>query len=200
MLLIFSMFSFALSMSISPGPVNFTILSSAMNYGFKNTIAFLSGATIGFTALLAAVCFGLFQLLHGYPIFLDALSIFGAALLMWMGWGIFRADPTQVQAQQQSQAPGFFYGVMMQWLNPKAWIAAFTGTAIFSVRQSTTDLMLFVLIYFVVCYVSLLIWAILGEKMALFLNQGQRMRIMNRIMGIILIAIALDIGMSRFLV
>ena len=51
--LIVSMFIFSLSMSISPGPVNLTILTSSMNYGVKATFAFISGATIGFTLLLA---------------------------------------------------------------------------------------------------------------------------------------------------
>lgn len=44
--LIVSMFIFSLSMSISPGPVNLTILTSSMNYGVKATFAFISGATI----------------------------------------------------------------------------------------------------------------------------------------------------------
>lgn len=199
MALIISMFSFALSMSISPGPVNFTTLSSAMNYGFKNTFAFVSGATIGFSLLLAAVCFGLAQLFNSYPILLDLITVAGSLLLLWMGWKIFAAQPEQVNIQAVAKAPNFMQGALMQWLNPKAWIAAFAGAAAFSVRQKNSDLILFIAIYFVVCYLSLLCWAILGEKMAMFLKQSHRVKIMNRVMGIALMLIAVDIGMSRLL-
>ena len=48
-----------------------------------------------------------------------------------------------------------------------------------------------------VCYLSLLCWAILGEKMAMFLKQSHRVKIMNRVMGIALMLIAVDIGLSR---
>lgn len=198
MALIISMFGFALSMSISPGSVNFSTLSSAMNYGFKNTIAFVSGATIGFSLLLTAVCFGLAQLFNHYPILLNLITAAGSLLLIWMGWRIFGAAPEPVNIQTTTKAPNFMQGALMQWLNPKAWIAAFAGAAAFSVRQKDSDLILFIIIYFVVCYLSLLGWAILGEKMAVFLNHCHRVKIMNRIMGLALIIIAVDIGLSRF--
>lgn len=89
--LIFSMFTFSLSMSISPGPVNLTILSSSMNFGVRKTFAFISGAAIGFTALLAAVCFGLYQIILSYPVLLDAIALLGTALLVWIGWNILSA-------------------------------------------------------------------------------------------------------------
>ena len=52
MTLIFAMCSFALSMSISPGPVNLVTLSSGINHGFLRTLPFVAGASIGFSLLL----------------------------------------------------------------------------------------------------------------------------------------------------
>lgn len=79
------MITFSLSMSISPGPVNLTILSSSMNYGAKKTFTFISGATVGFTLLLATVCFGLYQVIAMYPILLDIITVLGTVLLVWIG-------------------------------------------------------------------------------------------------------------------
>lgn len=197
--LLISMFSFSLSMSISPGPVNFTVLSSAMNYGFKASFAFISGATIGFTALLIAVCFGLSQIFQSFPVLMDILTCAGVLLLIWMGYTIFRSTPEAVAVQQKNKIPSFSYGVLMQWLNPKAWIAAFAGASLFSVRQNPYDLVAFISIYFVVCYLSLSVWGVLGEKMAQFLSQSHRVKMINRVMGIILILIALDIGLNHFI-
>ena len=198
--LIFSMFSFSLSMSISPGPVNLTILTSSMNYGVKRTFAFISGATIGFTALLATVCFGLYQIILLYPILLDVIALLGTALLIWIGWNILRAKGEQIQTDQQNleKIPTFMQGALMQWLNPKAWIAAVSGTALFSATQNTGYLALFISIYFVVCYLSLWVWGIAGEKMAGFLNVGHRARVFNILMGLILIFISLQMCWAHF--
>ena len=198
--LILSMFTFSQSMSISPGPVNLAILSSSMNYGVKRTFAFISGATIGFTALLAAVCFGLYQILVLYPILLDVITLSGTALLVWMGWNILRAKGESIQTQtfEVEKIPTFLQGALMQWLNPKAWIAAVAGTALFSAAKFDYALALFVSIYFVVCYLSLWIWGIAGEKLAGFLNVGNRARLCNILMGLALIMISLEMCWAHF--
>ena len=52
MSLFLSMAAFALAMSISPGPVNIVALSAGARYGVRASMRHVSGATIGFTALL----------------------------------------------------------------------------------------------------------------------------------------------------
>lgn len=193
LVLIFSMLSFSLSMSISPGPVNLTILSSAMNYGVRQTFAFISGATIGFTALLICICFGLYQIIVLNPLLLDVITVLGTILLVWIGWNILKAQPQTITVEHQSthQIPTFMQGALMQWLNPKAWIAAVSGTALFSASKNSVYLALFILIYFMVCYISLWIWGYAGEKLTHFLNEGHRARVLNIVMGLVLIFISL---------
>lgn len=198
--LIVSMFIFSLSMSISPGPVNLTILTSSMNYGVKATFAFISGATIGFTLLLASVCFGLYQMIVIYPVLLDVITILGTVLLLWIGLNILRAKGTVISSQYQDEVkiPTFIQGALMQWLNPKAWIAAVAGTGLFSTGHIHAVLLVFVVIYFVVCYLSLLLWGIAGEKLASFLNTGNRARLFNIVMGVLLILISLEMCWRYF--
>lgn len=198
--LIVSMFIFSLSMSISPGPVNLTILTSSMNYGVKATFTFISGATIGFTLLLASVCFGLYQMIVIYPVLLDVITILGTVLLLWIGLNILRAKGTVISSQPHDEAkiPTFIQGALMQWLNPKAWIAAVAGTGLFSTGHIHAVLLVFVAIYFVVCYLSLLLWGIAGEKLASFLNTGNRARLFNIVMGLLLILISLEMCWRYF--
>lgn len=198
--LLFAMVTFSLSMSISPGPVNITILNSSMNYGLSRTWVFISGATIGFSLLLATVCFGLYQVIEQYPILVHVITALGTALLLWMGWKIASAKGQSIETDQPelSNAPTFMQGFLLQWLNPKAWIAAVSGTALFSASQNAFYLSLFVLIYFVVCYLSLFIWGYVGEKLAIFLNQGSRMRFFNLLMGVLLMIIAVQMSWSHF--
>lgn len=85
-----------------------------MNFGVRKTFAFISGATIGFTALLAAVCFGLYQIILLYPVLLDAIALLGTALLVWIGWNILSAKGEKIQTDQQDleKIPNFTQGAL----------------------------------------------------------------------------------------
>ncbi len=146
------------------------------------------------------VCFGLYQIIVLFPILLDVFTVFGTLLLVWIGWNIFIAKGEHISIQNKQNIPTFTQGALMQWLNPKAWIAAVAGTALFSSQHQTFYLIIFIVIYFVVCYLSLIVWGYLGEKMAHFLNQGNRAELFNKLMGLVLIIISLEMCWSHFIV
>ena len=128
--LLLAMGAFSLSLSISPGPVNLTIVASGANHGFRRTLPFVTGATLGFVLLLAFVGFWFVRAIEAYPRFFDYLGMAGAAFIAHVGYRIATADPRL--ALEENGVPGFFQGVLLQWLNPKAWIACASGVALFA--------------------------------------------------------------------
>src|SRR5690349_1249586 len=88
-----AMFLFSLSMSISPGPVNMTILSSGVNYGYNRTLPFVSGATVGFTFLLASVGLGMSNLVEQVPLFYHFLAYAGAGYMGYIGYNMMVSRP-----------------------------------------------------------------------------------------------------------
>lgn len=186
--LILAMTMFSLSMSISPGPVNMVIIASGANHGFWRTLPFVSGATIGFTLLLVFVGFWLLAVIEHYPVFFKYLGVAGSAFIIHVGYKIATARPEL--EMKETARPGFLQGALLQWLNPKAWIACASGAALFSSPQTHSTLIVFMAIYFVVCYLSLAAWAVLGDRVALLLNSRQRIRLFNLMMGGTLIATA----------
>lgn len=188
---LFAMFSFSLAMSISPGPVNMMIITSGINHGFKKTVPFISGATIGFTLLLALLGLGFTTVLHVYPSFLSTLSVAGAIFIIYMGYKIATSIPSLVVEDEDNKTLKFYEGFLLQWLNPKAWIASISGISMFV----TNDILLgvFVFIYFVICYASLSFWGLLGQKATLFLNTSIRLKIFNMLMGSVLILTAISL-------
>ncbi|QIL91033.1 LysE family transporter [Microbulbifer sp. SH-1] len=188
MSLFFAMFGFSLVMSITPGPVNMVIVSSGVSHGFGRTMPFVSGATIGFTLLLAAIGFGFYQLLEIYPQFLKYLALIGSAYVIYIGSKIAGASGSIDIAERAR--PRFHEGFLLQWLNPKAWVACVSGVALFSRPESHASLIAFVSIYFLVCYASLALWALAGDRVRLLLGTEMRVRIFNVIMGSLLIACA----------
>ncbi|NNM44017.1 MAG: LysE family translocator [Chlamydiae bacterium] len=188
MSLLFAMFSFSLAMSISPGPVNMIILSSGVNYGVKKTISYVSGATIGFILLLLFTGFVFFEFIKTYPFFLTYLAIGGSLYIMYIGYKIAFSKP-EIEVKKRA-VPKFYEGFLLQWLNPKAWIACVSGVSLFSSSESYGPLLTFTIIYFLVCYVSLGVWAVLGAKISFLLNSHFRLRLFNLSMGLLLIVTA----------
>ena len=188
MTLLLAMFSFSLVMSITPGPVNMIILSSGISYGLKKTIPYVSGATIGFTLLLVFIGFGFSQFIKAYPFFLIYLAIVGSLYLIYMGYKIAFSKP-ELEINKKN-VPKFYEGFLLQWINPKAWIACISGASIFSNATSYDSFITFTMIYFIVCYMSLGVWAILGDKVSHLLKDHFRLRIFNFIMGLLLIITA----------
>ncbi|MDV0594536.1 MULTISPECIES: LysE family translocator [unclassified Enterobacter] len=181
MTLFFAMFLFSLTMSISPGPVNMVIISSGASHGFRRTLPFVSGATIGFTLLLIIMGFGLYAAIDKHPLFFKYLSVAGSAFIIYVGYKIASSQPEL--SLTKSEAPGFIQGFLLQWLNPKAWIACASGVVLFSDPSNNIPLIIFITIYFLVCYLSLAAWAVLGKNISALLNSIGRIRAFNLCMG-----------------
>lgn len=188
MSLLVAMCIFSLTMSISPGPVNMVIVSSGANHGIRRTMPFVSGATVGFTLLLMFVWFWLIQIVNSHPVFLAYLEYIGAMFIMYVGYKIASA-PGEI-AVEKKRIPTFMEGFLLQWPNPKAWIASASSAALFSDPDTTSTMLVFVALYFLICYVSLAAWAVLGERVSIVLTNPARIRVFNLVMGGMLMSTA----------
>jgi threonine/homoserine/homoserine lactone efflux protein len=196
MSLFIAMFSFSLAMSISPGPVNMVIVSSGANYGVRKTFSFVSGGTIGFTSLLLFIGLGFSKVINLYPYFLKYLAIVGSVFIIYMGYLIASSRP-KLDIKEHKQ-PTFIQGFLLQWLNPKAWIACMLGVSLFSVPNSHREFLTFSLIYFLVCYFSLFSWSVLGNKAVILLNNKFKLKLFNQLMGALLILTSCFLLYSQF--
>ncbi|PLY07459.1 MAG: lysine transporter LysE [Arcobacter sp.] len=194
--ILLSMLSLSFVMSISPGPVNMMIVSSGINYGFKKTFAFISGATIGFTLLLVIIAFGFQKFLLSSPNFLFYIEIVGSLFIIYMGYKI-ATSISSLDGQSSNKTLRFYEGFLLQWLNPKAWLACIAGVSLFA--SNKTNLIIFIILYFIVCYLCLSFWGVLGDKTTKFLNTELRLRVFNMTMGFILIFSALSLIIINFL-
>lgn len=180
MSLVLAMCLFALSMSISPGPVNLICLSTGVNHGPRRALPFVSGATIGFSLLLALVGLGIGALAEHQQL-LDLLGFAGAGFIGYIGIKIATSDP--ILEPIRATQPGFGQGFLLQWLNPKAWIACLSGVSAFNLAGDYPLLTLFVALYFVICYVSIASWALVGGRLGRWIATPRKLQIFNRLMG-----------------
>lgn len=187
-----SMAAFALAASISPGPVNVVALSSGAQFGLVTSLRHVMGATVGFVVLLIFTGFGLHEVLRQYPMLTDIIRWAGMAFLVYLAWKL-AMDEGHLSVDKPTRQPSFWHGAAMQWLNPKAWLAAVAGMGAFVADGEARLIGLFALIYFVVCYLSVACWAYAGAFLGPYLRSAQRIRVFNRSMAALLAGCAISL-------
>jgi threonine/homoserine/homoserine lactone efflux protein len=192
-----AMSAFALAMSISPGPVNMVIVASGAQHGFGRTLPFVAGATLGFTLLLLMVGAFLQGSIDAESNWLKALALAGSMFIAYVGYRIAGASPEVAFETSRLPAPAFKQGFLLQWLNPKAWIACASGVSLFADPKAWSALGLFATLYALICFASLAGWALMGDRMSSLLTNPGRMRAFNLIMGGLLIATAAHMAVAQ---
>lgn len=197
MSLFLAMCTFSLVMSITPGPVNLIIVNSGINNGLKKTFAFISGATIGFTLLLLLIGLGLNTFIAKQSSLFTYLSIGSSLFIIYIGYKIIKIKENIDIYNNEEKTPYFYEGFLIQWLNPKAWLASISGVSLFS--SSDFVFYSFILIYFFICYLSLIFWGYIGEKVSYLLKIREYLKYLNIIMGSLLILSAMYLFYIQFI-
>ncbi|MEL6967597.1 MAG: LysE family translocator [Pseudomonadota bacterium] len=179
---------FSFVSSITPGPNNFMLFASGVNFGVRRTVPHMFGIALGFGVLLAAIGAGLGVVFQLYPPAFIAVKIIGSAYMIWLAWRIYKSGPVEIEAGK-ARPMTFMEAALFQWVNPKAWMmatyamAAYTseGTYAFSVA-------LVVFAFVVVNFPSVAVWAVFGVSMRRFLQNPRSLKAFNTTMALALVA------------
>ncbi|WP_127559437.1 LysE family translocator [Saccharospirillum alexandrii] len=184
---ILPMSAFALAASISPGPVNLVCLTSGTRYPLRRGLVFVTGASLGFIALFIAVGLGLYSMLAVVPGLQEALRWAGIAFLLYLSIRLFR-DDGRLPEGGNSEAPGFMTGALMQWLNPKAWLASASGIGAYTSGDNLQQIILFALLYLPICWLSLGSWVYAGAFLRRYVHRPGVLIAINRTLAVLLAA------------
>ena len=116
--------SYVLISSFTPGPSNISTASLSILYGYRNTLKYQLGLALGVFVLMLSS--GLFSalLLSVFPALEPILRFVGAAYILYLAYGILKAS---YNFAEQNTAPlGAVSGFMLQILNPKLFVYAFS--------------------------------------------------------------------------
>lgn len=183
--LILPMSVFALAASISPGPVNLVCLSSGTRYPVSRGLIFVTGATLGFIALFVAVGLGLYSLLTMVPMLETLLRWGGVAFLLYLSIRL-AMDSGQLPETGVDKAPGFGTGAIMQWLNPKAWLASASGIGAYTSANDLNQILLFASLYLPICWLSLACWVYAGAFLRRYVQRPAVLVTINRTLALLL--------------
>lgn len=128
----------ALLIILLPGPNSLYVLSVAARRGVRTGYRAAAGVFLGDTALITLTSLGAASLLRANPLVFDGVKLIGAAYLVWIGVGMYRAarahwrarhaSPTEappvpgaaVAAPDSGDARPFRRALVVSLLNPKA--------------------------------------------------------------------------------
>ena len=132
---------------------------------------------------------GLTSLLAVVPGLEAALRFAGVAFLLYLSVRLFR-DDGQLPEDDNRQAPGFMTGALMQWLNPKAWLAAASGIGAYT-GGDMGQLWLFTGLYLPICWLSLGSWVYAGAFLRRHVQRPRVLVAINRSLALLLAASAI---------
>ncbi len=180
---------YAFVTSITPGPNNFMLLASGVNFGFVRTIPHMLGIGIGFLVLLLAVGFGLGAVLTAFPVLHTGLKIAGGAYLLYLAWKIAMSRSLGGKGEAKAQPMRFIDAAAFQWVNPKAWVMAITAMAVYTnPDRPFLSVLLISFAFAVVNLPSVSTWAGFGTALRGFLSDPLRLKWFNITMGVLLAA------------
>ena len=180
---------FAFVTSVTPGPNNFMLLASGVNFGLVRTVPHMLGISIGFLVLLLAVGFGLGAVLTAFPALHNALKIAGAAYLLYLAWKIAMSRSLSGKGEAEARPMRFIDAAAFQWVNPKAWVMAITAMAVYTNPDHPfISVALISIAFAVVNLPSVSVWAGFGTALRGFLSDPVRLKWFNIAMGVLLAA------------
>lgn len=121
---IFGFLIFAAAMVGTPGPANMVLLSVGARFGLHRALPFVAGVLFGKQLIIWPIGFGLMELADRIPVAFEILKWASVVYILWLAW---RIAGSRIRTNVQTKVPGFFAGLIVHPLNPKAWAMVTVG-------------------------------------------------------------------------
>jgi len=183
------------AVSFTPGPNTTLSAALAANFGLRRALRFVFAVPVGWSLLLGLSTCGVGALVVSVPPLRLAVTASGVAYLLWLAYRLWSAHQLPQAGNSQLNVT-FWQGVLLQFLNIKAWLLALTVVAGWLAGRadigSRFALVLPLLLGFALA--SNLSYALMGTLLRQWLadtqHGGRRLRWFNRSMSLVLVATA----------
>lgn len=181
--------------SFTPGPNTTLSTALAANLGLKRALRFVLSVPVGWGLLFGLCATGVGALVLAVPVLRLGVQVLGVGYLLWLASKLYRAN-TLTQADTGQLNVTFWQGVMLQFLNIKAWMLALTVVAGWLAGRDDVLARFAVVLPILLLFglASNLTYALIGTLLRRWLadaqHGGRRLRWFNRSMAAVLVATA----------
>lgn len=182
---------YAFSVIYSPGPVNALGLNAGLRGQARRSLGFYAGVGCAMLVLFLALGYAGAVVVSGA--LLPWLALLGGGYCLYLGYRIARAAPPTAEGEGAATRLTFASGLLIQGLNPKAWLAVLPiATVMFPAAQVTGGkIALWSLPLALSACGAPASYALLGALLGRYLVRGRGFRAVNRLLGLSLVGCAL---------
>jgi cysteine/O-acetylserine efflux protein len=195
---LFPLISFVLITTFTPGPSNISSASMGVLHGYKKTLNYLVGLTSGFFLVMLLSGWISTTLLNSFPTLEPALRYIGAGYILYLAFGVLKASYTFTETD--AKPLGFGHGLMLQVLNPKMIVFAFTLFSAFlaPITSNVALLVLVVVLLTMDAFCAMSLWALFGTVIKTYLHHPRAKAIVNITLSLFLVYTAIELaGISK---
>ena len=176
---------------ITPGPGVLTTAGIGAAYGYRSGYRFLTGLCLGGLITMMIVISGLAAIVLTVPALRIVLLFASVGYLVYLAWRIAAAD-SMIGFKPATTPLGFMNGLVLQFINPKAYVVGATLFSGFTFMPDTpvVEVVVKLLLFNAIWVPVHLIWLGVGGKLG-SMNLNQRTgRVINIGMAISLLVVA----------
>jgi cysteine/O-acetylserine efflux protein len=165
----------------------------AVLHNYRKTLSFQAGLAFGVFLLMILSGWLSTRLLHSFPALEPILRYAGAVYILYLAYGLLKASYSFAEAS--TRPLGFVHGLMLQVLNPKLVVYAFTLFAGFlsSVTTSFLALISVCAVLSAVSFCATSTWAFFGTGIRTYLHTPRLRIIVNIALSLLLVYTALTL-------
>lgn len=196
--IVLSFYGIATLLALAPGPDNLFVLMQSALWGWRSGMIVILGLCTGVLAHTLLVAVGLAALLATSQTAFFVLKLIGAAYLLYLAWGAFRATPQSNIGQTSPRlSAGKLYrrGVIMSLSNPKlslfflAFLPQFASPTRGAIWPQIVSLgLLFILASILVFSLIAVFAGSIGERLQ---RSTRAQQLLNRTAGVVFLGLAL---------
>ena len=185
---------------ITPGTPRIVIISYSMNYGVQKCVWTALGDITANIVQATLVIFVLGAFLSNNPIFLNMIKWIGIFYLLYLAYDVYKSKPKSINSKKVYSKSIFSFfrdGFLVAGTSPKAWLFFPLIFPQFIDFNSNYIIQFFILIvtYVVLDFLSLIGYAILAQKLIVWIKANPKT--INTISASVLIIIALIIIVTQ---
>ena len=188
---LFALITLATVGTYTPGPNTALSATIAANHGMRRALPFVCAVPSGWGVLLVLNAAGLGVMVLGYPPLRWGLLAAGVLYLLWLAWKL--ANTQHLSEAAIGPVVGFKQGVMLQFVNIKAWFLALSVVSgwVIGHNDTITRLLETLPIFMFFGLTSNLTYAWIGASLRHWLrgpnDTAQRLQWFNRFMALALL-------------
>ena len=185
---------------ITPGTPRIVIVSYSMNYGVKKCVWTALGDITANLIQATLVIFVLGSFFSDNPNFLNVLKWMGVIFLIYLAYDVYKTSPKDINSKVISSKSFFSFfkdGFFVAGTSPKAWLffpLIFPQFIDFN-SNYVVQFLILITTYIVLDFLSLIGYALLAQKLILWINANPKT--INTISASVLIFIALIIIVTQ---